>query len=180
LVRFAHFPQLVANLAAKLPAADQRIIDLIAQRKQGYQTAKPDANRGAQVFAKSVCANCHRVGELGKNLGPGLDGIGVRGLDRLLEDILNPSQNVDQSFRTVMVATDDGQIFSGFGLREEDAHLILHDNEGKPRRLPLEEVTDRRTSTLSPMPSGAIEQIPEPDFYDLLAYLLSQRSMTTK
>lgn len=173
-------PQRVANLIADLPAADQRIIDLIAQRKQGYQTAKPDANRGAQVFAKSVCANCHRVGELGKNLGPGLDGIGVRGLDRLLEDILNPSQNVDQSFRTVMVATDDGQIFSGFGLREEDAHLILHDHEGKTRRVPLEEITDRRTSNLSPMPSGAIEQIPEPDFYDLLAFLLSQRAMATK
>jgi len=41
--------------------------------------------------------------------------------------------------------------------------------------LPLSEVADRVESTLSPMPGNIIEQMPEQDFYSLLAYLLSLR-----
>ena len=65
---------------------------------------------------------------------------------------------------------------SGFGLREEGSNLAFHDANGKERRVPLAEVEERLPSNVSPMSANVIEQIPEDDFYALLAYLLSLRN----
>src|SRR6185295_20385916 len=124
------------------------------QRRAGYLAGPRDPEAGCAIFAKSVCANCHKIGDVGKTLGPGLDGIGNRGLDRLLEDTLEPSRNVDVAFRMVTVETDAGQILQGFGLREEGKMLAFNDANGQPVRVPLAEVVERRQSTLSPMPSN--------------------------
>lgn len=166
----------VAELTEKLAPKDSRIEKLIAQRKAGYLAGKWSPKVGREVFAKSVCVNCHRVGEVGKTIGPGLDGIGVRGLDRLLEDTLDPSRNVDASFRTVNIETEGGQILSGFGLHEEGKMLVFNDSGGQQIRIPLAEVVDRTQSMVSPMPGNVIEQIPEKDYYNLLAYLLSLKN----
>jgi putative heme-binding domain-containing protein len=163
----------IAELTAGLSPKDNRIDKLIAQRRAGFLAEPHDPEAGRAIFAKSVCANCHKIGEVGKTLGPGLDGIGNRGLDRLLEDTLDPSRNVDVAFRMVTVETDSGQILTGFGLREDGKMLVFNDANGQPVRVPLAEVSERRQSTLSPMPSNVIEQMPERDYYALLAYLLS-------
>ena len=64
-----------------------------------------------------------------------LDGIGVRGVDRLLEDILDPNRNVDQAFRTTQLALKDGQLIAGLLLREEGEVLVLADAQGKEVRI---------------------------------------------
>ena len=163
----------VAELTAGLSPKDTRIEKLIAARRAGFLGSKPDLEGGRKVFAKSVCANCHKIGEVGKTLGPALDGIGNRGLDRLLEDTLDPSRNVDVAFRVVSVETEQGQILTGFNLREEGKMLVFNDATGQLVRVPLADVVDRHQSALSPMPSNVIEQMPEQDYYSMLAYLLS-------
>ncbi len=163
----------VAELTAGLSPKDNRIEKLIAERRAGFLASKPDLEAGRTVFAKSVCANCHKIGEVGKTLGPALDGIGNRGLDRLLEDTLDPSRNVDVAFRVVSVETEQGQILTGFNLREEGKMLTFNDSTGQQIRVPLADVVERHQSALSPMPSNVIEQMPERDYYAMLAYLLS-------
>jgi putative heme-binding domain-containing protein len=162
-----------AELTAGLSPKDNRIEKLIAERRTNFLAGKFDPAAGRAVFAKSVCANCHKIGDVGKTLGPALDGIGTRGVDRLLEDTLDPSRNVDVAFRMVTIETDAGQILSGFGLREEGKDLVFNDAGGQLVRVPLAEVVERSQTALSPMPSNLIEQIPERDYYSLLSYLLS-------
>ena len=126
------------------------------------------------VFEKS-CANCHQIGGKGTKIGPQLDGIGLRGLDRLLEDTLDPNRNVDQAFRTTTLTLKKGQVISGLLLKEEGAVLVLADNQGKEVRVPKNSVEERSLSQLSPMPANFADQVDEADFYHLLAYLLSQK-----
>ena len=57
---------------------------------------------GKRVYDQN-CAICHQIDGQGGLVGPQLDGIGGRGLDRLLEDILDPNRNVDHAFRTTDV-----------------------------------------------------------------------------
>src|SRR5262249_28281121 len=133
-----------------------------------------DAKLGAAIF-KTNCANCHQLGGEGAKVGPQLDGIGVRGLDRLLEDILDPSRNVDQAMRTTVLNLKDGKTVSGLLLREEGEIMVLADNQGKDVRVAKSDVDDRRTSLLSPMPANLAETIKEEEFYHLMAYLLQQR-----
>jgi putative heme-binding domain-containing protein len=166
----------VREMTADLSPSDNRIAELIAKRRAGYSASSFSPEAGRAVFAKSVCANCHQAGGVGKTIGPALDGIGTRGLDRLLEDTLDPSRNVDLAFRSYAIETDSGQVLTGFGLRDEGATLAFNDSNGQPIHVPLQEVASRAPSTLSPMPTNAIEQIPENEFYSLLAYLLSLKS----
>jgi putative heme-binding domain-containing protein len=164
----------VAKLTEGLPRADQRVQDLLKRRRDGFLKAKTNPALGKAVFAKN-CAVCHQLGGEGARIGPQLDGIGVRGLDRLLEDVLDPNRNVDQAFRLTTLELKKGQVVSGLLLREEGAVLVLADAQGKEVRVPRETVAERGTSQISPMPADVADKVPEAEFYHLLAYLLEQR-----
>jgi putative heme-binding domain-containing protein len=165
----------LAKLTAGLPAADEKIKGLIKQRREGYLKGGTDAARGAKVFETS-CGICHAIANKGSKIGPQLDGIGIRGLDRLLEDILDPNLNVDQAFRLTTLNLKNGKIESGLLLKEEGQVYVLADSKGKEVRVPKSDVDERIVSQMSPMPADFEKQIPEKDFYDLLAYLLEQKA----
>ena len=75
-------------------------------RRGGFLAfAKADKARGATVFAKN-CASCHQLEGQGARVGPQLDGVGLRGLDRVLEDTLDPNRNVDQAFRVTTLSLE--------------------------------------------------------------------------
>ncbi len=157
-----------------LPPADARVNALIATRRAGFGMAKAEAAAGAKLF-ETNCGNCHMLGGKGGRVGPQLDGIGVRGADRLLEDMLDPSRNVDQTFRLTTIASKDGQVVSGLLLREEGEVIVIADAQGKEVRLAKNAVEERTMAPVSPMPANFAEQISEADFYKLLAFLLTQR-----
>ncbi len=164
----------IEKLTATLPPEDERLATLVTTRLKGFLAANTDPSAGQQVFVKH-CAACHRIGDEGKKVGPELDGIGQRGLERLLEDVLDPSRNVDQAFRSTLVLTNDGQVVSGLALREEGKVLVLADNQGKEVRIALDAIDERSVSGLSPMPANVVDLVSEPDFYQLISYLLSKR-----
>jgi hypothetical protein len=60
-------------------------------------------------------------------------------------------------------------------LREEGEILVLADAQGKEVRVAKSSVDERTLSQLSPMPANLVDQIPEADFYNLLAFLLTRR-----
>jgi putative heme-binding domain-containing protein len=164
----------LSKLTRGLPSADQKIQALIAQRSAGFAKARPDARLGALVFEKH-CAVCHQIANKGAKIAPQLDGVGSRGVDRLLEDILDPNRNVDQAFRATILTLTNGQIVSGLLLREEGQVLVMADAQGKEQRVPRDRVESRVVSQLSPMPANFAEQLNETDLYNLLAFLLQQR-----
>ena len=133
-------------LRSGLPPADVRLNELLEARRTGYAASGHDSAAGAKAF-ETHCAACHQIGGKGAKVGPQLDGVGVRGLDRLLEDILDPNRNVDQAFRTTQLALKDGQLVSGLLLREEGAVLVLADAQGKEVRVPEEMSRNGRSRT---------------------------------
>jgi putative heme-binding domain-containing protein len=166
----------VAKLTEGLPPASQRMQELMKTRHEGFVKAPTkDAVAGAKIFEKN-CAICHQLGGKGAKIGPQLDGIGIRGLDRLLEDILDPNRNVDQAFRLTRLNLKNGQVLPGLLLREEGDVYVLADSQGKEVRVEKSKVEERVTVQLSPMPDNFVDQVSEGDFYNLLAFLLEQRA----
>jgi len=165
----------VDTLVKNLPPEDERINALLAARRTGYKSAKPNAEHGAELFAKT-CAGCHRLDGKGNKVGPELDGVWGRGVERLLEDVLDPNRNVDQAFRASLIKTADGRVISGLVLREEGKVLVIQEAADKETRVALADIEQRVLSQLSPMPTNVTEPLPEGDFYDLLTYLLKPRS----
>ena len=52
-----------------LPPADQKIQELLAARRKGFEAAKPNAEAGAKVFEKN-CMICHTLASKGAKVGP--------------------------------------------------------------------------------------------------------------
>jgi putative heme-binding domain-containing protein len=177
--KLSDWKERVAKLTQGLPPADQQILNLLRTRHERFAQAKKDPVVGAKVFEKN-CAICHILANKGAKIGPQLDGIGNRGLDRLLEDIIDPNRNVDQAFRLTTLNLKNGQIVSGLVLREEGEVLVLADSQGKEVRVDKKSIDERTVSQLSPMPANLVEQIPEADFYNLMAFLLEQRPAKEK
>jgi putative heme-binding domain-containing protein len=171
--------QRIARLIESLPPMDERMRHLVVARIGGFATAKTDVDIGKQAFTKT-CAACHQIGGEGTKIGPDLDGIGNRGVERLVEDILDPNRNVDQAFRTTLITTDDGQAINGLLLRKEGQVLVLSDNQGKEIRVAGDKVVEQSVSPLSPMPANVADQLSEQDFFHLLAFLLAQNRRTVE
>ncbi len=164
-----------ATLTKDLPPEDARLDGVIAKRTEEFRTAQPDANHGAQVFAQN-CVVCHRFKNTGGNIGPNLDGVAARGVQRLIEDILDPNRNIDPAFAQTLVETTDGQTLAGVGLHEEGKLLTLNDAAGKAVSVPLEKVKSKTQLKLSLMPPTFETTVPGKDFNDLVAFLLSPAS----
>lgn len=163
-----------ATAATKdLPPEDARLEKVITERADAYQKAKPNAEHGNQVF-QANCAACHKIHNVGGNIGPNLDGIGSRGVHRVIEDILDPNRNVDPTFRQVIIETKDGRTLAGAGLHEKGKLLVLNDMTGKELSVAKTDVKSQTASKLSLMPPIFEQSIPPDDLNDLVAFLIAQ------
>ena len=171
----ADWEKRVKKLTANLAPADEARDKLIADRRAAYALAPGQAAAGQAIFTKA-CAACHRIGTEGALIGPQLDGIGQRGLERLCEDILDPNRNVDGSFRTALLVLKDGEVTSGLFRREEGALVVLAESTGKEITVPKANIAERRESEVSLMPENFGEVLSPADFANLMAWLLSKRA----
>jgi putative heme-binding domain-containing protein len=169
----------LTNLTKNIPTADERLEKLVEQRRKTYDPAQARSGDGAAVFTKN-CAVCHSMGGQGGNVGPQLDGIGARGLERLCEDVLDPNRNVDRAFRTTVVTLKDGDVSSGLFRRQEGQLIVLADSTGKEVSIPEKQIAERRESETSLMPDNFGELISPDDFNHLMAFLLSKGGQGAK
>ena len=181
-LRAANPPQLNERLMKvfeNLPPEDDRLKELQIARLDAFRKKSGDAEDGAKIYDKN-CAACHRLAGKGGKIGPDLDGIGLRGVQRLLEDTLDPNRNVDGAFRSTVIITTEGKVITGLVLREEGDIVVLADEQGKELRIKMADIEEREQTPLSPMPANVAEKITEAEYYDLLAFLLNQKAPPPK
>lgn len=162
-----------ARLTKGLAPADEARERLVAERRRAYAPASANPSTGRLVYLRN-CAPCHRISGEGALIGPQLEGIGQRGIERLCEDILDPNRNVDRAFRSSVLTLKDGDIVSGLFRREEGQLLVLADATGKEFTTSKDQVIERRESEVSLMPENFGELLSPMEFNDLLAFLLSK------
>jgi putative heme-binding domain-containing protein len=166
--------QRLTDMLSKLPNEDATVETLLAERRRQVEETQGNVDTGKELFRKN-CQVCHQLGGEGRQVGPNLDGIANRGLQRMLEDVLAPNRNVDVAFRTTTLVTTDGKALSGLVKELEQDRLSLTDSQAKETILNLSEVEERKSSTASPMPANFGETLTVPEFRDLIAFLQTQR-----
>ncbi len=174
-VKPADFKKREEKLTKGLSPLNEQVQKTIDARRVGFNPARANAALGAQVFAKT-CTVCHSMDNLGGVVGPHLDGVGNRGLERLLEDVLDPSRNVDPAFRASTITLKNGDAFTGLLRREEGEVTVFVDAAGKEISVPKKDIESRLESSLSLMPDNFADLIPLEDFNNLMAFLLSKGS----
>lgn len=155
------------------PEQRKQLDALIAARVTAFAKAKPDVAAGKNVF-KTNCAVCHQIKGEGGLTGPQLDGIGVRGVERLCEDILDPNRNVDAHFHLQTFTMKDGSVMAGFLKAELGQVNVLADATGKEHRVSKQDITKTEVAPASLMPPVFGQTLDEAKFIDLLGYLLNE------
>ena len=134
---------------------------------------KGDSARGKRVF-ETVCATCHRAGDLGKDVGPNLATIRQWNPDQLLINILDPNREVAPNFVAYTVETKDGRTLDGIITEESAASLTLKRAEGVTETVLHRDIAQLTGSGLSLMPEGLEAAITIEQMADLMAFLLLQ------
>lgn len=146
-----------------------------------------DAVRGAVIFfqPQMACSKCHSAGEPPINpLGPNLATMDDKATDQfLVESVLFPSQVIHKNFVAVSVLTTSGSVYSAYLVAQTNDTVTLRDlsRGGEILTIPSEEIEEIKTSDVSPMPSGQMNQLnSRQQFYDLMKYLMEIRDGGTE
>lgn len=133
-----------------------------------------DPLKGYEVFrsSKAACSACHRMGYIGRTIGPDLTRIGAsRTRADMLEAILFPSSRLEQSYQPIAVATKDGQVHNGLVRNQTADRLELVTGPDKSVTLLVADIEDRAPSEVSIMPAGLDKLISTEELAHLLALL---------
>jgi putative heme-binding domain-containing protein len=133
------------------------------------EVEKPgDAVKGKAQFT-ATCAICHRLGDLGADIGPALTGMGAHGPAELLVHIVDPNREVDPSFTAWNIETQNGQNYAGVIARENSSMIVLKSPAGE-QEISVSEIKSRVNTGRSLMPEG-FEGLGAENLRDLLAYI---------
>jgi len=146
---------------------------IVQRMRSALNTSPGNIASGEKVFNR-VCAQCHRLGKVGHEVGPELSRNGTASLDNLTSNVFDPNLVVSDDYQPRQVITNDGRIVFGLIVEESDARVILKIAGGERVILPRDEIDVMQDSTQSIMPEGLEQQINEQDFRDLVAYLRQQ------
>jgi putative heme-binding domain-containing protein len=158
-----------------------------AKQKQRMDELTPllaggDATRGKSIFfgRKTACAACHTTGGQGGKVGPDLTGIGkIRAGRDLVEAIAFPSATFARGFRSYVIATDAGRVFTGVITRETALAITLRTADLAEVRIPKSSIEAMKESTVSIMPKGLDKTLTPDELRDLLAFLQAQKPSPT-
>ncbi len=141
--------------------------DVIA--KLTPEVEKPgDAVKGKALFT-TTCAICHKLDNLGADIGPALTGMGAHGPAELLVAIVDPNREVDPSFSAWNIETRSGQIYAGIIARENPASIMLKSLAGV-QEVKVSDIKSRVNTGRSLMPEG-FEGLGAEGLRDILAFI---------
>jgi len=133
-----------------------------------------DPAQGRQVYLRSGCSSCHRIGMEGSVFGPELTRLGAsRSPEYIRESLLNPSADILDDYQGVTVITRDAKRLSGVRINEDTFSVQLRDLSQNFRIFQKDEVREVIHETKSLMP--AYNSLSQEDLQNLLAYLVTLR-----
>lgn len=139
---------------------------------QAALTLKGNAALGKVHFQK-ICAACHRLENMGHEIGPNLAAFKSRGAEAFLINVLDPNREVNPQFINYIATLDDGRTLNGMIANESAASITLKRGENAADTIQRSEIEELRSTRQSIMPEGLEKQLDPQALADLIQYLLS-------
>ncbi len=164
--------QQLETLLQNLPSTNTNRSEKIQQLSRNLSNRSGNREEGRRLFAQA-CQICHQLAGQGTLIGPHLDGMANRGLERLLEDILDPNRNLDKAFQTQTLTLANGDALTGLHRRDDGALAIFANTAGQEFSISKQSILSRKTNPKSLMPDNFIEILNEDQLSNLTTFLLS-------
>ncbi len=166
-------PEIKQRAAALFASASADRAAVIKQYEPAL-AVKADPKRGRAVFEKQ-CVTCHRVDNLGVNVGPDISDTYNKTPAVLLLSILDPNRAVDNNSFAYTITTTDGKTLTGLLAAENSSSVTLRQPEGKNETILRSDIEELRSTGLSLMPVGFEKNITPEQMADLVSFLKNWR-----
>ena len=136
-------------------------------------TNKPN---GREVF-RTHCAACHRIDNIGTQVGPDISDSRTLQPIQILTSILDPNLAIDNNYLRFVVLLDSDEVVDGVIAEESDDNLIFVGSAGQRTMVARNRVQGMRATGVSLMPEGLEAQIDLQQMADLIAFIKGWRYM---
>jgi putative heme-binding domain-containing protein len=133
-----------------------------------------DLKSGKTVFAKS-CGSCHKMYGEGGIIGPDLTGSNRTDPEYILMNVLEPSAEIQDDYKMVVVNTRDGRTYSGNIIAENERQLTLRIVGQDQLIINKSGILSREVTGVSMMPSGLFENLTQTEIVNLIGYLKTNK-----
>lgn len=134
-----------------------------------------DLSNGKALFQRT-CSACHTLYGEGGKLGPDITGSNRTNIDYLLSNLIEPSSEIQDDYRMVVITSRDGRTFSGNVIAENDRQVTLRVIGQDQLVLNKSDIQSREIASVSMMPEGLIQTMTDKEVLDLVAYLRSSQA----
>ncbi len=128
-----------------------------------------DTTRGRAVFDKN-CAQCH-MPQKGRRIGPDLSGVSSQTKEQLLQNILDPSREIQARFTNYIVTTKGGRIVDGLIVSETPGTITLRSGDADDEAVLRRNIAEIRASSISLMPEDLEKNMSKQELADVIAFL---------
>ncbi len=137
--------------------------------------AGADPIQGKAVFDRTS-SPCHVMYGEGGVIGPDLTGSNRANLDYILLNILDPSDDIPDSYKMVTVTTHEGQTRVG-AVSEEDSRRVVLNAVGQKQVVAKQDIKSRVVSDISMMPEGLLMTLKDDEVANLIRYLRTEEPL---
>lgn len=128
-------------------------------------------NAGKTHF-KKLCAACHQPDDSNARLAPKLAGTGAKGVDYIVENIIDPNAVIGKDFQARIILTVEGRVVTGLVIKETDSAITVATGTST-ETVAKEDIDEVSISKNSFMPESLLQPLNEREKIELLKYLMT-------
>jgi putative membrane-bound dehydrogenase-like protein len=133
-----------------------------------------DLKAGKQIF-QNTCGSCHKMFGEGSIIGPDLTGSNRADTEYILLNVLEPSAEIQDDYKMVVINTRDGRTYSGNVINENQRQMTLRVVGQDPVIINKSTIQSKDVTPVSLMPPGLFSNLTEKEIVDLMAYLKTSK-----
>ena len=155
-------------------ASDQTAYNKYRKMLQPSAIASANIKSGKKVF-NQVCGSCHKMFEEGGDMGPDLTGSNRSDIEYILLNVMEPSAEIQDDYKMVVINTRDGRTYSGNIIGENQRQITLRVVGQEPVIINKSSIQSKDVTEVSMMPPGLFENLTEKEIVDLMGYLKTNK-----
>jgi putative membrane-bound dehydrogenase-like protein len=132
--------------------------------------AAADPHNGRLIYQRT-CITCHKMHGEGGIVGPDLTGSNRTNIPYLLSNILDPSGDIQDDYKMVVITTQDGRTHTGNIIAQNDRTLTIRTVSHPALAISKSEIQSQEQTPNSIMPEGLLNMLTETEILNLMAYL---------
>lgn len=132
--------------------------------------SRGNAAKGKTVF-QLTCGPCHKMYDEGGLIGPDLTGSNRSNTDYLLSNILDPSGEIQDAYKMVVITTRDGRTYAGNVVSENERQVTMRVVGNDAVVINKSAIQSKEETSVSMMPEGLLNTLDEDQVVSLFAYM---------